>query len=93
MYKVWVEYHIMPESRESYLRFMEKKLRDYKHLELYEGTDQPGLFVEQWDALDHEEYLLLKGRRKDEDEEEWAEFTGYVKGGISKINIWHFTQI
>ncbi|WP_442603310.1 hypothetical protein [Paenibacillus sp. KN14-4R] len=93
MNKVWIEYQIMPEYREGYMHFIQKRQKEYKQMELFEGTDQMGLFVEQWNEMDYEAYLQLKARRRNMEDEEWAALAGFIKGGIHKINIWHFTQI
>lgn len=98
MCKVFVEYKIKPESRESYLTWMNEMAQKEKRLAFYEGSDQPGLFVELWDDVTYEEYAEMKERRLnhassgDNESEGWKKLSGFVEGGTPKIHIWHFTK-
>ncbi|UJF32311.1 hypothetical protein [Paenibacillus hexagrammi] len=95
MFKVFVEYAINPEERVSYLNYMQAwKLREGR-LTLMEGTDQPGLFVEIWDGVSYTEYEELKKQRLQEGaslEKETANWSRWVKGGLQKLHMWHFTE-
>lgn len=96
MSKVFVEYAINPEYRESFLIYMQERQEREGRLEVLEGTDQPGLFVEIWHDMSREAYNRLKEERFQQDsgttgsEAAWDK---WVKGGLSKLHIWHFTPI
>ena len=96
MSKVFVEYAIYPEYRESFLIYMQERQEREGRLEVLEGTDQPGLFVEIWNDVSREEYIHLKEERfqqGDGTEGNQAAWDKWVKGGLSKLHIWHFTPI
>lgn len=79
----------------------------YDNLELYEGSDQPGLFVEIWNGLSKEQYIQLKqargkqGLKEDETalnnnpfgNTEWYRLDEWIKGGSEKVHIWHFEKV
>jgi hypothetical protein len=93
MDKVFIEYKVYPEKREQYLRFIKEMTEREPRMEVYEGTDQAGLFVEVWNGLDSGEYARLKQARTNEPSSEWAALHEFVPGGAEKIHIWHFTRI
>ncbi|MEW9700653.1 hypothetical protein [Paenibacillus sp. SI8] len=95
MCKVFVEYAINPEGRASYLIYMQELQSREGRLELLEGTDQPGLFVEIWTDITYAEYEVLKRKRTQqvEDSEDQAKWDQWIKGGLSKLHMWHFTQV
>jgi hypothetical protein len=93
MCKVFVEYTVKPEFLDDYLRYMQNLRQGEGRLQLLEGTDQPGLFVEIWEKIDYEDYKLMKERRKSPphlDEVNWEE---WLKGGLTKLHIWHFSEV
>lgn len=96
MSKVFVEYAINPEYRESFLIYMQQWQEREGRLEVLEGTDQPGLFVEIWNEVSREEYNVLKeerlqqGGRAAGNQAAWEK---WVKGGLSKLHMWHFTPV
>ena len=57
MSKVFVEYAIKPAYRASFLIYMQGIQRREGRLELLEGTDQEGLYVEIWKDVTYEDYL------------------------------------
>ncbi|MBD0383476.1 hypothetical protein [Paenibacillus sedimenti] len=95
MFKVFVEYAIKPEERESYLIYMQELRKREGRLELLEGTDQPGLFVEIWDGIAYEEYESLKQERfqSADNAEGQALWEQWIEGGMRKLHMWHFTQV
>ena len=94
MYKVFVEYQIKEDSCEAYRSFMKQQLDLHPSLELYEGTDQPGLYVEIWSNIDPEAYGSMKRQRKEASAQEgWEKLEQWVKGGLDKVHIWHFTAV
>jgi hypothetical protein len=93
LYKVFVEYTILQEMRLIYLNHMREWLKREGRLELLEGSDQPGLFVEIWNDVSQEEYVELKKLRlqtSDENDRLWG---NWVQGGAAKIHIWHFSRV
>lgn len=92
MYKVFVEYRIQSIARESYITFMQQMGKCYRQMTIYEGTDQPNLFVECWSGVNFEQYEELKRLRIDQ-KSEWTEMNDWVVGGADKIHIWHFSHI
>lgn len=99
MCKVFVEYKVKPEHREAYLTWVNEMTHADRRFSVYEGTDQPGLFVELWDGMNYEEYVRMKGWRLAADssgggnKNRWGEMERFIEGGISKIHIWHFTKV
>src|SRR6476659_9260707 len=92
MHKVFVEYAILQDMRLFYLNHMREWLKREGRLELLEGTDQPGLFVEIWSNVSYEEYEEIKKQRlqrSDENEQQWGT---WIQGGLENIHIWHFTN-
>jgi hypothetical protein len=93
MYKVFVEYAIIKEMRIIYLNHMREWLKREGRLELLEGSDQSGLFVEIWNDVTFEEYVTFKQQRLQPSNENEALWGKWVQGGLSKVHIWHFTII
>lgn len=95
---VFVEYRIEEDCRDSYLEWSEGIKQQYQQLELYEGTDQPNLFVEIWNGFSEEEYLSMKQARTGSGAAEekvglWKPLDAWIKGGKSKLHIWHFKKV
>lgn len=95
MFKVFVEYAIKPAFRDSFLIYMQEWQRREGRLELLEGTDQAGLFVEIWKNVTYEEYLSLKEERLQgtENASHQAVWEEWIEGGLSKLHMWHFTEV
>lgn len=92
MCKVFVEYTIVQEKRTDYLNYMQIIINQ-TGLELFEGTDQPGLFVEIWSNVTHKEYEILKNERLNpEPDSVWEAFGEWLAGGVAKLHIWHFSH-
>jgi hypothetical protein len=92
MSKVFVEYTIIHEKRSNYLHYMQK-LMEQTRLELIEGTDQPGLFVEIWSNCSYSEYESMKKARLEPEENSlWEPFGNLIAGGLAKLHIWHFSK-
>ncbi|MBO8173377.1 MAG: MFS transporter [Bacillaceae bacterium] len=93
MIRVFVEYKIKQEKRQEYLGLIAQMKRELakqgaRHFELYEGTDQPDLFVEMFDVDTEAAYRQIKQSR-----EAHPVLDHCVEGGKNKINIWAFRQI
>ncbi|WP_159886311.1 hypothetical protein [Paenibacillus puerhi] len=75
--------------------------QEYENLEIYEGTEQPNLFVEIWSGLSDEAYGELKAARIGEYEAAgseqspggWRTMERWVVGGRAKIHMWQFKTI
>lgn len=89
---IFVEYKVIPEKREAYLQWIDARSRSDSSIsmELYEGSDQPDLFVELWRDFNEEAYRAFKKTRLESADSPWAELANYVPGGAAKIHIWHF---
>ncbi|WP_195575738.1 hypothetical protein [Paenibacillus sp. 1001270B_150601_E10] len=86
---IFVEYRIDPSRREEYLQLVQAKLASYSNVVLYEGTDQPNVFVEQYMNTTEEQYLEMKRIRHSE-ESDWDLITDCIPGGRAKLHIWEF---
>jgi hypothetical protein len=90
MFITFAEYRIAPEHLESYRgetkRLLEQSLG---RVTLYEGCDQPGLFVEIWSASCEEEAEGIKKERCGE-RSSWAVLTPWIVGGAAKLHVWTF---
>ncbi|EXX87691.1 hypothetical protein BG53_14085 [Paenibacillus darwinianus] len=92
MYKLFVEYRIEPEHRKSFLTWAEKAKKRETGLIIYEGTDQPGLFVEIWEAAGESEAERKKEERCAE-RSFGSEMFDYVPGGRDKVHAWTFRAV
>lgn len=93
MVKVFVEYKIKPDKREQYLHSVKEIQRRMEqggasHFSLYEGSDQPDLFVEMFDVPSIEIYYLLKEERSMQ-----PVIDDCIAGGAAKIHIWAFEPV
>lgn len=94
MSKVFVEYAIKSEFRASFLIYMQgQRLREGR-LELLEGTDQEGLYVEIWHDVTYDEYLSMKEKRLNVEllrNGQHGDWEQWIQGGIQKLHMWHFS--
>ncbi|MDU0203034.1 hypothetical protein ACYEXS_25625 [Paenibacillus sp. MAH-36] len=95
MSKVFVEYAINPEYRDSFLIYMQEWQKREGRLEVLEGTDQPGLYVEIWSEVSRDEYIAMKEDRLQQGggRGNQAAWEKWVKGGLSKLHMWHFSPV
>lgn len=91
MEKVFVEYAITDEAINEYEAYMESIRAFHADWDWFEGTDQPGLYVEIWHGVGYAEYEAMKRRRTDPADEEWGRLDLWVRGGLAKLHLWHFT--
>ncbi|WP_053372087.1 hypothetical protein [Paenibacillus sp. FJAT-27812] len=89
MYICFAEYRISEEWREQYLIYTNKLLEEGHDVQLYEGTDQPGLFVEVWNAASEEQAEQIKKERCNE-RSPWFRVSEWIVGGPAKLHIWTF---
>ncbi|MBP3962302.1 hypothetical protein [Paenibacillus lignilyticus] len=92
MYICFVEYHIAPESEALYRSWIADKPGNGEAFKLYEGTDQPLLFVEVWEAASEQEALDIKKERCGE-RSSWHAMSQWVPGGSPKVHAWTFKPI
>jgi hypothetical protein len=92
------EYKIKDDKRDQFFELLSNLM---EHLEMlgaeqisiFEGTDQPGLFVEEFILRDMDEYMEMKEEREKEQLDFWREFHECIEGGKSKVNIWAFSKV
>ncbi|MFD1956229.1 hypothetical protein ACFSL6_19105 [Paenibacillus thailandensis] len=91
MYICFAEYKIRPEDKERYAAYTGSLLvqERYRNVHLYEGTDQPCLFVELWTAATAEEAEQIKKERSDK-RSPWYRVSEWIPGGAGKMHIWTF---
>ncbi|GKU80358.1 hypothetical protein [Paenibacillus sp. L3-i20] len=93
MYICFAEYRIMPEQRELYLAASTKLQQETAlHVHVYEGTDQPCLFVEVWTTDSKENAEQIKEERASR-RSPWFELSQWIVGGPAKLNVWTFKSI
>jgi hypothetical protein len=99
--KVFAEYKVKEEMRGQYLEkvshlslAMEKiGVTDFF---VYEGVDQPNLFVEMFHVPSVEAYRKLKRKRCEEKAEGgvfWQSINDCIDGGSEKLHMWAFTPV
>ncbi|PYI50794.1 hypothetical protein [Paenibacillus flagellatus] len=89
---VFVEYKVFPEKRDAYLRWIGAAARADNRFELYEGSEQPDLFVELWRGMDDERYRSFKRERLEPGDPSWGALAEFVPGGLAKVHVWHFRR-
>ncbi|RIX53057.1 hypothetical protein D3P08_10435 [Paenibacillus nanensis] len=93
MYICFAEYKIMPGEIENYrMKVEELRKAEARSFQLYEGTDQPGLFVEIWHADNEEEAERVKEERLDE-RSPWSALSQWISGGTAKLHVWTFKPV
>ncbi len=89
MYICFAEYRIAPEHRDQYLAFAADRLNGREDMHLYEGTDQPNLFVEVWRAPSSGAAEQMKEERRS-GRSSLEPITQWIAGGEAKLHIWTF---
>jgi hypothetical protein len=95
---VLTEYKIIDKERERFLgllKHLKNNLLDLGAVDVlvYEGVDQPGLFVEEFIVEDKDAYSQMKKVRNSELTPFWQEFHTCILGGNAKVHIWAFQKI
>ncbi|NHN33598.1 hypothetical protein [Paenibacillus agricola] len=107
MSKVFVEYQILPQHRPVYSGWIQNVKDKNPEMELLEGVDQPGLFIEVWNGMTREAFERMKTSRKSDIERplvepgpvagyidvDWRRLDSWIEGGAAKIHIWHFNKV
>ena len=88
----FVEYRIAAECEKDYREWMNERQAVSDGFKLYEGTDQPLLFVEVWEAESVEAAERIKKERCSE-RSEWRVLADWVQGGAPKIHAWTFRPV
>ncbi|MFC3770273.1 hypothetical protein [Paenibacillus sp. GCM10012303] len=89
---IFIEYKVFPDKRDAYMSWIKSAADGDVRFELYEGSDQPGLFVEQWRGFDEDGYRSFKIRRLETGDPSWSGLADFVPGGLAKVHIWHFRR-
>jgi hypothetical protein len=89
MYRCFAEYRIAEENRERYFELMARLRPSHPQMYLYEGTDQPGLFLEVWEAGTKEEAERIRAMRLETDSP-WGPVTLLASGGV---HMWVFHSV
>lgn len=91
--KVFVEYKVKAAQRANMLDFLHERMRENPGLKVYEGADQPGLIVEEWEDMDESLYMEMKSERMQSDHPKWSQMHGSIEGGMEKMHIWLFRSL
>jgi len=92
MFICFAEYKIDPIYEAEYRSLTAKLTAGCKHVSLYEGTDQPYLFVEVWSCSSLEQAEQIKEERLSE-RSSWSPITRWIVGGRSKLHVWTFKSL
>lgn len=99
MIKVFTEYKVKRDLREEFLS-LHGELREYhqrewkvKDFHLFEGTDQPDLFVEEFHVQHFDLYEQIKAERRSEKSDLWKKMHQCIEGGVQKVHIWAFQEV
>ncbi|QHW30762.1 hypothetical protein GZH47_07760 [Paenibacillus rhizovicinus] len=92
MFICFVEYRIDSAAELTYREWIAEKQDEFPGFKLFEGTDQPLLFVEVWEAPNVEEAERIKKERCGE-RSSWRDMADWVPGGSAKIHAWTFKPI
>ncbi|MBW7456477.1 hypothetical protein ACFOLF_10005 [Paenibacillus sepulcri] len=92
MHICFVEYQISEEFIMDYRSWAAIQQAEFNDFQLYEGTDQPLLFVEVWEAPNEEAALAIKKERCSE-RSSWFTMSQWVQGGAARIHAWTFRPV
>lgn len=87
-----VEYRIREESRTAFKDWA-LAVFPIEEMELYEGADQPGLFVESWRGKAVDTFEEWKKERQDSSHPLWSPLHAWIDGGAAKLHIWRFNRV
>jgi hypothetical protein len=92
------EFKVSAEKRKDFMDLLPAVKRELEgmgavEISIFEGTDQPGLFVEEFIVADMEAYESLKKARNEEVSEVWEQQHACVPGGKNKVHIWAFAKL
>lgn len=92
------EYWVLESERSRFLELLPEITKSLEQLgareiAFFEGTDQPGLFVEEFIVEDMAAYEQLKKSRHEEQAPVWEQFHSCVRGGKNKVHVWAFSRL
>lgn len=97
--KIFAEYMVAKGERDIFFSLLQE-VKEYqvsiwsvKDFEIYEGTDQPNLFVEEFDMEGEDNFNRLKEERLLEKDALWKKLNSCIVGGRDKLHIWAFKKI
>lgn len=98
MLKVYIEFKIIPDKHTDFLALLPELRRTSHEQEvqghqMFEGTDQPGLVVEEFLVKDMDHYRHIKAERLDENHPFWKQVHDCIQGGAPKLHIWAFKSL
>lgn len=93
MLKIFAEYRVDETYRVDYMRWVRELQALYPHVQVFEGVQQAGLFVEEWTVSDEAEFESLKQARLAADHPFWSRLNACLVGEQKKQNIWLFRLI
>ncbi|PLT47298.1 hypothetical protein NYE40_18660 [Paenibacillus sp. FSL W8-1187] len=88
-YALMVEYKIEERHRHEYLERLRELRERWPDVRLYEGSEQPGLFVEIWPAASEAAAKACQEERLD-GRSPWSAIGGWTAGGAGRIHAWTF---
>ncbi|KRF67244.1 hypothetical protein ASG99_16605 [Bacillus sp. Soil768D1] len=96
--KVFIEYKIIPEKRKQYLKLTDKIVTHYQNLQvkgfsIYEGIEQPNLFVEDFIVSNYEHFKQLTTERLEEQMPFWKDVHSCIYDDVKKVNIYAFEEL
>jgi quinol monooxygenase YgiN len=96
--KVFVEYKIVPQKRNQFLTLLSSLVdwleeKGARNVRFFEGTDQPHLFVEEYEVTDQYHYESIKEERLREVQPFLTDLHQCIEGGKKKVHIWAFREL
>lgn len=98
-YKVFIEYKVKDHAWDFFLTLLpEIKSFTKRHwnisgYQLYVGTDQKNLIVEEFFVNEMNAFSHIEMTRKENSEPLWDKFHNCIEGGSEKVNMWAFHKI
>ncbi|MCM3748241.1 hypothetical protein M3223_12835 [Paenibacillus pasadenensis] len=88
-YALMVEYKIKEEHLAEYSSLLRELQLQHPEVQLFQGTDQPGLYVEIWPADSEEEAAARQEERLD-GRSAWKPIGDWTAGEPGRIHAWTF---
>ena len=89
MYRCFVEYKVAEANREAYLEALRLVRQHHPDVYIYEGTNQPGLFVEVWEAASEAEAEAIREERLSA-RSPWSAVSRHAAG---TVHAWAFRPV
>ncbi|MFJ5760801.1 hypothetical protein ACIQAA_17180 [Neobacillus sp. NPDC093182] len=97
--KVFIEYKIKREEEGFYRSFLHEVLKYHRDqwgisdFQIFEGTDQHSLFVEEFHVENIELFQNYNEERLQEKNQLWNRLHNCIEGGRDKVHIWSFQSL